>query len=111
MALITIAEADAMIANPTFAHRVEFLAVRIALKVSDEVLDAVHPNVTAKRSNLALSWISDRGAGFVGNLVRNVALDATTVQAATILTDDAVLTNKIKDVFNAMAGITPADKA
>jgi len=43
MALITIAEADTLIANEDFKHRVEFIAARVALKISD---DAAHPNVT-----------------------------------------------------------------
>lgn len=111
MALITLAQADALIADPTFTHRTTMLAVRVALKVCDEPLDALHPNVTAKRCNLALSWISDRSSGFVGTLVRNVALDTPDTQVATITTDDAVLTARIKGVFEAMAGITPADRA
>ena len=110
MALITIAAADTLIANDTFRHHVEFLAVRVALKISDEVQDVAHPNVNAKRCNLALSWISDRTSGFVNTLVRNIALDITDVQNSTILTDDNIVTNKIRDLFNAMAGVTPADK-
>jgi len=43
-------------------------------------------------------------------LVRNIALDITTVQNSTILTDDTIITNKIRDLFNAMAGVTPLDK-
>lgn len=111
MALISLAQARTLIADAAFQERATLLAVRVALRVSDEAVDVAHPNVTAKRCNLALSWVSDRNNGFVGCLVRNIALDMNDAQHAAIQTDDVVLTNVIKNVFNAMAGVTPADKA
>jgi hypothetical protein len=110
MALITLDQAEALFNDAAFIRRVTLLGIRVALKVCDEPLDAVHPNVTAKRSNLALSWVSDRSSAFVGCLVRNVALDFSDVNMAAVA-DDAVVTSKIKGVFNAMAGVTPGDLA
>lgn len=108
MAIPNLTQAQALIASSPFRTNVQLLAVKAAINIAGEVA-TTKPNVDSKRSSLATSVLSDRSAGYVGPFAQAIALTGNFVDVAA--PTEAEITTSLGGVWNAMAGITPGDKA
>lgn len=108
MATPTLVQAQALIASGPFRTNVQLLAIKAAINIAGEAA-TTKQNVDSKRSGLATSVLSDRAAGYVGPFVQAIALTGNfaDVTAPT----EAEITTSLGGLWNAMAGITPSDKA
>ena len=108
MPVPNLVQAQVLIASGPFRTNVLLLAIRAAINISGEAA-TTKPNVDNKRSNLATSVLSDRGAGYLAPFAQAIALSGNFADVTT--PTEAEITTSFGGLWNAMAGITPADKA